>query len=166
MSAPTPLDVIATEAKFLSVGVCCRLIPVLEVFKWLEGRLREYESPPVRLTDVAHAICESPDKLDVSWALADLARDFGVASLQLADVRRLLGWVVRALDAKRISPCHAEITLHWIAKNTPPIGNFAEEILSARARFRFLRRFHRTPKQGWRELRQWCTYASVDPAAN
>ena len=166
MVTPTPIEVIAAEAKFYSVGVWCRLIPWNEIAKWLDTRLREYNPPPSWLKDVARSITPSSSCYQISVELDSLAGDLGIAKLPVSDVRRLLGWLAQAIDAKRFSPFDAGMALRWIVEHVPPNEPIIEEMLAARTRFSIRRCRHHRLKQAWRELRQWCEYASLDPAAN
>ena len=163
MSAPTPMSVIASEAKFLSVGVFCGLIRVDEVVEWADARFHEQDSPPTWLMDVAFAT-----KSHVVFVITELeaiARRLGVEKLEEAGTRRLLGLFARALEDKRFTPYQITMRLYWLEDKFPSSKVLSREIFRAEVRFRIRWKREGDLQLARRELRRWLEQASRNPSA-
>ena len=162
MNAPIGIDSLASETKFLSIGIFCGLIPVKEASEWADAKFHGQASPPSWLMEIAFASKEPSlvlvGKLDV------IAQSLGVTKLREAEVRRLLDRLVQAIDAKKFSPREAEFALRWVGENAPSNDTLALELLVEESRFH-----HRWQRDGelqyaWSDLRGWLVRARRDPS--
>lgn len=154
-------DQLASEAKFLAVGLTCGLVRAEEVGEWADAAFHEQPTPPAWTADVAFAA--KAHFLALMSQLNDVVGNGRSERLPPIDLRRLLQRLADAIDARVIVPEVVMVILTLLRANASRQDPLFSELRFEASRFEIRCRRDHSPRTAFANLRTWLETAYSGP---